>query len=139
VIVVDASVVVTAVVDDGVQGDAVRDRLRGQRLLAPELLDVEVLSALRGLERSGRAGSPRATDAITDLADLPIERCPHRDLLARIWQLRDNVTCYDAAYLALAEAAGAVLLTADRKLAGVPGITCEVEVLESDPGRSDPV
>lgn len=128
--VVDASVLTTALIDDGAAGDLFRTRLRGLRLAAPELLDVEVLAAIRGLVRTGLP-VPRATAAVTDLASLPIRRLPHRPLLARIFELRDNLTAYDAAYVALAEVLDVVLLTADARLARAPGPRCAIELLRS--------
>ncbi|WP_226963670.1 type II toxin-antitoxin system VapC family toxin [Nostocoides sp. F2B08] len=82
-IVIDAGVLLVALVDDGPDGDVVRSRLRGKRLAAPELIDLEVLSALRGLTRSGQALPRRADLALTDLENIPIERAPHRRLLGR--------------------------------------------------------
>jgi predicted nucleic acid-binding protein len=89
-------------------------------LHAPHLLDVEVLSALRRLVASGYASPARADDALTDFRALSIERYPHEPLIPRAWALRENLTPYDAVYLALAEALserGAPLLTADQRLA----------------------
>jgi len=128
-IVVDASIVATALVDDDTDGAGVRRRLRGSALLAPELLDVEVLSVIRRLLTAGRVTPARADQAVVDLADLPIERASHRPLLSRIWELRGNLTSYDAAYVALAEVLGLTLLTGDTRLARAPGPTCAVEVL----------
>ena len=71
----------------------------------------------------------RASEALGDLADLPAERYGHRPLLGRVWELRHNLQAYDAAYVALAEALGAVLVTADRRLARCPGLTCQLEVV----------
>ena len=68
--------------------------------------------------------------ARTDLRELPVERVSHRPLMERCWELRANVTAYDAVYVALAEAIGAPLITADRKLANAAGVRCDVEVLE---------
>lgn len=127
VIVVDASVLSVALADDADPGQRARARLRGQRLAAPDLIDLEVLSVLRGLARAGTLGEQRAAQAVQDLADLPLQRVPHRHLLARCWQLRHNATVYDAAYLALAELLDAPLLTADRGMARVPGATCRIE------------
>jgi predicted nucleic acid-binding protein len=74
--------------------------------------------------------SPRRADlALADLADMRLERAPHGPLMPRIWGLRDNLTPYDAAYVALAEALDTVLLTGDARLARAPGIHCEVELL----------
>jgi predicted nucleic acid-binding protein len=129
VLVVDASVLAVALADDAVDGDRARARLRGQRLAAPELVDLEVTSVLRGRLAGGHLDQRRAALALADLSDLPLERAPHLPLLSRCWELRANLTVYDAAYVALAEALGAELLTADARLAGAPGLRCGVEVL----------
>ena len=89
-------------------------------LHAPHLIDVEVVSALRRLVASGGAKASRGDEAIADLLDLPIERYPHDILVPRVWQLRENFSAYDAAYVALAEAVAeepVPLLTADARLA----------------------
>ncbi|MBD7918469.1 type II toxin-antitoxin system VapC family toxin [Cellulomonas sp. Sa3CUA2] len=128
-IVVDASVLVPALADDGPDGDTVRARLRGQTLTAPEVVDLEVTSVLRRFAAAGQLPGRRADLAMQDLVDLPVRRAPHRALLPRIWELRHTVTSDDAAYVALAEALGIVLLTADARLARAPGIRCDVETL----------
>lgn len=128
-IVVDASVLVTALADDGDDGDHARSRLRGAALAAPHLLDLEVLSAWRRHLAAGRLDERRADLARTDLRALPLLRVPLPDLLDRCWELRSNLTVYDAAYVAAAELLGVLLLTADARLAGAPGIACDVEVL----------
>jgi predicted nucleic acid-binding protein len=129
VIVVDPSVLAPAVADDGPDGDVVRARLRGEVLAAPELIDLETVSVIRGRHRGGHLDQRRAQLALTDLAELPLRRAPHRPLLGRCWELRDNLTVYDAAYVALAELLGAVLLTADATFAGAPGVRCDVELI----------
>lgn len=99
---------------------------------APQLLDIEVLSALRRVVASGEASSHRAEEAVTDLLDLPVERYPHDVLVRRAWELRDNFSAYDAAYVALAEAlleGGVPLLTADVRLARAVRQHSDVEVL----------
>lgn len=128
-IVVDASVLAPALADDGADGDRVRARLRGEQLAAPELIDLEVVSTLRRAARAGRLDDRRSGQALTDLAALPLRRVPHLPLLSRVWELRDNLTAYDAAYVALAEALDALLLTADGPLGRATGVRCEVEVL----------
>ncbi len=128
-IVVDASVLAPALADDGDDGDRVRERLRGEQLTAPELVDLEVVSTLRRAARAGRLDDRRSGQALTDLGALPLRRVPHLPLLARIWELRDNLTAYDAAYVALAEALNVSLLTADGPLGRASGVRCEVEVL----------
>lgn len=128
-LVVDASVLVVALVDHGAAGDQARAALQGTPLTAPELIDLEVTSVLRRQTASGRLDLRRAELALTDLYDLPLERAAHRPLLPRCWELRHNLTPYDASYVALAEALDAVLLTADERLAAAPGIRCTVMVL----------
>lgn len=128
-IVVDASVLAPALGDDGEDGDQARARLWHERLTAPELIDLEVASALRGLQRAGRLPARRADLALADLLVLPLQRVPHRPLLARCWSLRENLTIYDAAYVALAERLDALLLTADLRLARAAGSHCAVETL----------
>ncbi len=128
-IVVDASVIVTALADDGPDGDTARMRLRGERLAGPHLIDVEVLSAWRRMISAGALDDRRAELAIADLRALRLDRVPHAPLLDRCWQLRPNLTMYDGVYVALAEMAEAVLLTADTKLAAAPGPRCTIELL----------
>lgn len=128
-IVVDASVLAPALADDGVDGDRVRERLRGERLAAPGLIDLEVVSTLRRAARAGRLDDRRSGQVLTDLASLPLHRVQHLPLLPRIWGLRDNLTAYDAAYVALAEALNALLLTADGRLGRASGVRCEVEIV----------
>lgn len=131
-IVVDASVLAPALGDDGPDGDQARDRLRGELLVAPELVDLEVLSVFRRLQVQGRLPLRRAELALSDLAVLPLRRVRHRPLLGRCWALRANLTVYDACYVALAEQLGTLLLTADARLRMAPGIRCDVEVLGSN-------
>lgn len=128
-IVVDASVIVTGLADDGPDGDRVRERLRGERLVAPHVIDLEVTSAWRRLRAAGLLDDRRALLALADLEVLRLDRAPHGPLLARCWALRDNLTMYDAAYVALAELVEAPLLTGDARLASAPGIRCVVEVI----------
>lgn len=130
-IVVDASVLVTVLADDGPDGDLARRRMRGERLSAPMLVDLEVLSAWRRLHAAGSLDARRVELAMADLRDLPIERAPLAPLLDRCWDLRDNLTVYDAAYVALAEVLDVALVTSDGRLARAPGIACDVEVLAS--------
>jgi predicted nucleic acid-binding protein len=129
VIVTDAGVLVAVFVDDGIWGDTARARLRGEELAAPELVDLEVISALRGLLRVGKVDERRAREALADLRDLSLRRASHRELMTRCWDLRDNLTAYDASYVALAELLGATLVTADARISRAPQIKCAVEVL----------
>jgi predicted nucleic acid-binding protein len=128
VAVVDASVLAVALAGDGPDGDAARTRLHGEDLACPELAALGVTSVPRRQVSSGDLDLSRAELALTDLASMPILRAPHLDLLPRDWQLRDNLSVYDASYVALAEALSAPLLTADRRLAGAPGLRFQVEV-----------
>lgn len=128
-IVIDASVLAPALSDDGPSGDRARARLTNEALSAPELIDLEVASVLRGRTNANKLPGRRAALAMHDLTELPLERVPHRPLLARCWQLRANLTIYDAAYVALAELLDARLVTADARLGRVPGVTCTVEVV----------
>lgn len=130
-LVVDASVLSVALADDGADGDAARARLRGERLAAPELIDLEVASVWRRQNRAGLLEARRADMALFDLRSLPMHRAPHLPLVARCWELRDNLTTYDATYVALAEALDATLLTGDRRLARSAGPTCTIELLRA--------
>ena len=129
VLVVDASVLTPALADDGEDGDIARHRLRGAALAAPELVDLEVTSVIRGLARSGALDERRAGFALADLLDLPLQRAPHAPLIARCWELRENLSIYDAAYVALAEALDVPLVTADTRVAKAPGVQCEIDVV----------
>ncbi len=124
-IVIDASVLATALGDDGDDGDLMRDALAGEELAAPEIIDLEVVSVWRRTLTDDR----RAALALCDLEDLPLARAPHLPLLPRCWELRHNLTPYDAAYVALAEALGSELVTADRRLARAPGLACRIKVV----------
>jgi len=118
VIVLDASVVVEFLTN-GPLADAIRDDLagRGESLVVPHLLDIEVVNAIRSLTAGQRIGADRAELILSRLVSLPAERVPHLALLPRIWELRRNFTAYDATYIALAEAMDATLYTSDKRLA----------------------
>lgn len=124
-IVVDASALIDAI--DGRPG--VIERLADEDLHAPHLIDVEVASALRRLVATDRLDQQRAVVALQVLEQAEIHRHPHQPLLPIIWSLRDRVSASDAAYVALAAALQAPLVTTDRKLAGLPGLPCAVEGL----------
>jgi predicted nucleic acid-binding protein len=128
-IVVDASAVLEVLLQTSIASDVSRRIFRaGETLHAPHLLDVEAAQVLRRYVRSGVISANRGAEALTDLADLPLNRYPHFVLLPRIWELRHNVTAYDAVYLALAEALDASLVTRDRALA-LAGARTRVEVI----------
>lgn len=130
VLVIDASVLAVALADDGPPGDTARARLRGEVLVAPEVIDLEVLSALRRQWAASTVDRRRVELALADLRDLRLQRVPHQPLLVRCWELRENVSVYDASYVALAEILDAILLTADARLASAPGPRCSIEVLQ---------
>jgi predicted nucleic acid-binding protein len=126
VIVVDASVVVAALVDGGLDGDAAREAMLGAEAHAPHLLDVEVLSAVRRLALAERLTAHGARGAVRALRELPVARHAHDPLLDRALELRDSITAYDACYVALAELLDATMMTADLRLARAPGMRCPV-------------
>ena len=128
-LVVDASVLAPVLADAGSDGQRFRDRLRGETIFGPDLLRVEVASVLRRHANSGQLTSEQADTAISDLLAFPITVFPTAPLLRRAWELRFNLSAYDSCYVALAEAVGGVLLTADHRLAGAPGPRCQVEAL----------
>lgn len=129
-IVLDASVAVELLLASA-SGAAVRERLftNGKPLHAPQLLDVEVLQVLRRSVARGVMTTSRADEALTSLAVWPVTRHGHQPLLRRCWQLRANLSAYDATYVALAEALGATLFTRDARLARAPGIAATVELV----------
>lgn len=127
-IVVDSAAIVDALT--GVEGtDELRAYLATEELHAPGLLDDEIVSALRGLTLAKELSATRAQDLLTDFDDLPIRRWPQADALRRrAFQLRDNVSAYDAAFVVLAEALDCSLLTRDAKLARSSGHGVRIEV-----------
>jgi len=129
-IVVDASVVVASLLSTGGAGARARERLRlDPDLHVPHLLDVEVTAALRRRVRLGQTDVEVASEVMADLADLAALRWDHEPLLRRVWELRENVTPYDAVYVVLAEMLDAPLVTSDARLSRAPGLNCRVEVL----------
>jgi predicted nucleic acid-binding protein len=129
-IVVDASVLVNALADDEDAGDAARVRLLGDAdLHAPHVVDLEVLSVLRRAVGARRLDARRAQLALDDLHDLRLTRYAHAPFAQRIWELRQDLTPYDAAYVALAEELDCPFLTADERLARSPQLPCAIEVL----------
>ncbi len=133
VLVVDASVLAVALIDDGSDGVKARARLSGEELSAPWLIDLEVVSVWRGLARGGHLAPGRVDQALADLRAIPVHRVGHTSLLERCWELRANLTVYDAAYVALAELLQVPFLTGDRRLARASGPRCEIEVLDATP------
>lgn len=127
--VIDAGVVTLAIGGTSQRNLETSRRLVGESLCAPQLLDIEVVSAMRSLLLRGELQEPAAHQALRNLAILPIVRLPHGPLLDRCWELKHNLSSYDAAYVALAEMYGTTLLTSDQRLARSPGIRCDVELL----------
>ena len=129
-IVVDASAMLEALLRTPAAA-AVAERLfePGETLHAPHLIDLEVAQVLRRYAATGQVGAVRCRAALDYLADFPLNRYPHALLLPRIWELRANLTAYDAAYVALAEALEAPLLTRDERLAAAPGHRARIEVV----------
>jgi len=125
VIVVDASAVVAALLHAG----PARQCLRDQSLQAPHLLDLEVVSVLRRLNLQGSLASEKADACLFAFRSLGVHRFASLGLLERIWELRANLSAYDASYIALAEALGCPLLTADRRLATAPGPACAIQLV----------
>ena len=129
-IVVDASTILELLLNTRL-ARRIADRLFSpdESLHAPHLLDIEVAQVIRRYCRAGELSAERGRETLADLADLPLSRYPHDFLLARIWDLRHNLTAYDASYIALAETLDAPLLTCDRRLAAASGHDAVVEVM----------
>lgn len=124
-IVADASSITLGLLNDG---DA-REHLAVEDVAAPHLADSEIANALRSQVLRGRIDEHAARVALDRWARLGVRRYGVVGLLARIWELRNNLTAYDATYVALAEALGCGLLTADARLASAPGVRCELVVV----------
>ena len=130
-IVVDASVLALALLNEERIGDAARDAITADnRWIMPEHWTVEVLSVIRGQLLGGKIGANQADDAVEAVAEIEPEVPPTRVLVERIWSLRGNLTTYDAAYVAAAERYGCPLVTADVRLTRASGIKCPVDLVE---------
>ncbi len=129
-LVVDTSALVASLFDDPAPEPLVV-RLAGVDLHAPHLVDVEFIHVTRRLVATGRVSAERAERGRRDYAGLHIVRYPHRPFLDRMWELRDNLTAYDAAFVALAEALDVPLLTTDGRLAAAPGNCAVIEVFST--------
>jgi len=129
-IVVDASALLELLLLTD-KGGEVAERIAApeETLHAPHLIDLEVTQVLRRYVARRQLDEARASQALEDLRDLDLNRYPHDVLLGRIWELRHNASAYDAAYLALAETLGALLLTSDARLREVPDARAHIEVL----------
>ena len=128
-LVVDASVVVTLLIDPDEAGETVAAQMRTAELLAPGLLPYEVANVLRRRRNAGLLSTAEAALAHAELLELPIDLWPWEAIAGRAWDLGANLSSYDAAYVALAEATDALLLTRDARIASAPGIRCTVQVV----------
>jgi predicted nucleic acid-binding protein len=125
-VVCDASALVALLIDGGDDGRWATATLSGADLAAPSLIEFEVADIFRRHELAGRVSHDQAAQAHADLLDLAIEQWPYDLLAARAWQLRENLSIYDAAYVALAEFLDADLVTLDRRIKRAPGIRCAI-------------
>jgi predicted nucleic acid-binding protein len=125
-VVCDASVIVAMLLDSGVDGRWSTQRLSGADLFAPSLLQYECANIIRRQELSGSVSADQAAQAHADLLDLDVNSWPYELLSGRAWQLRPNLSIYDATYVALAEAVETELVTLDRRIARAPGVKCTV-------------
>ena len=130
-IVIDASALLEMLLQTGKAERLMQRALAdSERLNAPELLDIEAANVMRRLTQRKEISLQRAEQAFEDFSQLIIERHSHAPLLPRIWELRDSMSAYDAAYIALAEGLGAPLLTCDARLARAHGHHANVELIE---------
>lgn len=127
--VLDASVAVTALTEPG---SPAADLLSTDDAIfqVPSIFDAEVLSALRSLVRGQKFDPAAAADLIADVMVMPVDRWHMSPLLPRMWELRDNLAPYDAAYVALAELTGTVLVTGDERITAGPGARCAIQIIK---------
>ncbi len=126
-VVCDASALVALLLDGGPDGRWVAETVTGRDLVAPNLVVMEAANIVRRHELAGIVSADQAAQAHADLMDLAIEQWPYELLSARSWELRHNLSIYDATYVALAEAIRVKLVTLDRRIAGAPGLRCPIE------------
>lgn len=125
-VVCDASALVALLLDGGADGQWVMQALTAADLLAPTLASFEAANIIRRHELAGRVSADQAAQAHADLLDLAIEQWPYELVAVRAWELRENLSIYDASYVALAELTGATLVTLDRRICGAPGVHCTI-------------
>jgi predicted nucleic acid-binding protein len=125
-IVCDASAIIAALLDSGPDGQWASGRIADAQLFGPTLLPFECANVMRRLQLSGAVSPDQASQAHSDLTDLPIHYWPYDALAERIWELRTNLSSYDAAYVALGEELDATVVTLDRRITRAPGLRCEV-------------
>jgi len=128
-LVVDASAIVTLLIDPGSAGDAVAARMRHATLLAPALMPFEVANVVRRRRHAGMLSTAEADLAHAELVELPVELWPWQATALRAWELGANLSTYDAAYIALAEETDAPLLTRDARLASASGVRARIELV----------
>jgi predicted nucleic acid-binding protein len=127
-VVVDASVMVAALLDGGQDGEWSEEAIRGQRLWAPHLMPAEVTNIVRRSVAAKLISADAAAMALADLDALPMNLVPFRPFAGRVWELRDDLTSYDAWYVALAESLDAPMVSLDRRVARAKGPKCAVLV-----------
>lgn len=128
-LVVDASAVHYALVETTFAARRLRRRMVTEAVAVPELHDPEVISTVRGRLLGGKMTLGDAEALLADHASLPLDRYSHQALRVRIWELRHNLTAYDAAYVALAESLEATLITTDQGIKNAPGTRCDIELI----------
>ncbi|WP_205844132.1 type II toxin-antitoxin system VapC family toxin [Mycolicibacterium sp. GF69] len=134
-VVCDASTILAALLDSGDDGRWAAAKISEGDLYAPTLLPFECANVMRRQELAGRISTDEAGQAHTDLLDLAIDYWPYDLLADRIWELRQNLSSYDAAYVALAETLDATVVTLDRRIGGAPRLRCEID---TPPGPTRP-
>lgn len=122
----DSSAVVALLLDSGPDGQWAAEQLTGAHLLAPSLVQFESSNIIRRHELAGLTSADQAAQAHHDLLDLPIEHWPYQLLASRVWQLRTNLSSYDASYVAVAELSGARLITLDQRISRAPNLRCDI-------------
>lgn len=137
-IVLDASALVELILDTPT-GRTIADRIADPAvgLHVPHLVDVEVTQALRRYAQKREIDANEAAEALDHLRALDLQRHAHEPLLDRVWELRDNLSAYDAVYVALAEVLNTTLLTCDRPLSRAPGIAARIELVEAPPSNEE--
>lgn len=128
-VVLDASVLVSVLIDPSAGLESAVGRLSGAALLAPAILPFEVANVMRRRRNRGDLSPAEADLAFEELRSFPVELWPFEVVAERAWQLGPNLSAYDAAYVALAELTGATLMTRDRRIAGAPGVRCRIDVV----------
>jgi predicted nucleic acid-binding protein len=131
VVACDASALVAVLLDSGADGAWAAAQLADARLAAPDLVTYETANVIRRTELAQLISADLAAQAHADLLDLAVELWPYELLVPRVWELRHNLSAYDAAYVAVAERLGATLVTLDARIAGAPGLQCAIAC----PGR----